>query len=161
MADKICYERINAVSHTIHQSTGRSPLWVYEQNYRMLMQIMHQQLDNGFESVLFYENDAMVIKASLLETCKYSQVLELEENSAVVSKLLGGLKLKVRVYHDAQVAEVIDYQGHYRIKAKYDYPNQNMYYPDEKRQVNHLLSEWLHSFNSSSLEQDRDSVYSE
>ena len=149
------------MSHTIHQSAGRTPLWVYEQNYRVLMQIMHKQLENGFELVSHYENESMIIKASLLETCKYSHVIELEEKSAIASKILEGLRLRVRVYHDARVAEVIDYQGHYRIKAKYDYPNPKMYYPDEKRQVNHLLAEWLHSFCSSNTEQDRDSVYSE
>lgn len=148
------------MSHTINQSAGRTPLWVYEQNYRVLMKMMHEQLEKGTECVAHYENESMIIKATLLETCKYSQVIDLEEKSTIASNLLEGLRLKIRIYHDARVAEVIDYQGHYRIKAKYDYPNPNMYYPNEKRQVNQLLAEWLHSFYSSNTEQDRNSVCS-
>jgi uncharacterized protein YqiB (DUF1249 family) len=149
------------VSHTIHQSPGRTPLWVYEQNYRVLMQLLRKQLEDNYQSTVHYENKPMVIKASLLESCKYSQVVELEEISAIASNILNGLRLKIRIYHDARVAEVIDYQGHYKIKAKYDYPNHRMYHPDEKRQVNHLLVEWLHLFCSSNASKDKDNVYSE
>jgi len=51
--------------------------------------------------------------------------------------------MKVRIYHDAQLAEVISYQGHSRILSKYPYPNQKMFHRDEKRQANYLLNDWL------------------
>ena len=149
------------MSHTIHQSPGRTALWVYEQNYRVLMQLMGKQLEDGYEPILHYGNETMIIKASLLESCKYSQVVELEDKSTIASNILNGLRLKIRIYHDARVAEVIDYQGHYKIKAKYEYPNHHMYHPDEKRQVNHLLVEWLHLFCSSNTSHDKDNVYSQ
>lgn len=49
----------------------------------------------------------------------------------------------VRLYHDARVAEVIACQHVKRFKAVYDYPNSDMLLPDEKRQVNQLLRDWL------------------
>lgn len=50
---------------------------------------------------------------------------------------------EVRLYHDARVAEVIACQHVKRFKAVYDYPNSDMLLPDEKRQINQLLRDWL------------------
>jgi uncharacterized protein YqiB (DUF1249 family) len=49
----------------------------------------------------------------------------------------------VRLYHDARVAEVLGFQGQGRFKPHYDYPNEQMYLPDEKRQVNLMLRDVL------------------
>ena len=49
----------------------------------------------------------------------------------------------VRLYHDAQAAEVLACQHISRFKARYDYPNTDMLLPDEKRQINLLLRDWL------------------
>ncbi|MDH5545935.1 MAG: DUF1249 domain-containing protein [Gammaproteobacteria bacterium] len=49
----------------------------------------------------------------------------------------------IRMYHDARVAEVLNFQGHERLQPHYHYPNDNLYYADEKRQVNRLLWEGL------------------
>ncbi|MEH8016491.1 DUF1249 domain-containing protein [Rheinheimera muenzenbergensis] len=49
----------------------------------------------------------------------------------------------VRLYHDAQLAEVLSCQQISRFKARYDYPNTDMLLPDEKLQINLLLRDWL------------------
>ncbi|GAB2908730.1 DUF1249 domain-containing protein [Rheinheimera gaetbuli] len=49
----------------------------------------------------------------------------------------------VRLYHDAQLAEVLSCQHISRFKARYDYPNTDMLLPDEKQQINLLLRDWL------------------
>jgi uncharacterized protein len=51
--------------------------------------------------------------------------------------------LTVRMYHDAELAEVLAWEGHKRLRPRYDYPNQSMYQSDEKLQVNQFLGEWL------------------
>ncbi len=51
--------------------------------------------------------------------------------------------LTVRLYHDAQLAEVITYGNNRGVRPKNAYPNQHMFQPDEKRQWNHFLEEWL------------------
>ncbi|MBL4780761.1 MAG: DUF1249 domain-containing protein [Porticoccaceae bacterium] len=51
--------------------------------------------------------------------------------------------LTLRLYHDAQIAEVITYDCNRGVRPNNAYPNQNMFQPDEKRQWNHFLEEWL------------------
>ena len=52
-------------------------------------------------------------------------------------------EMSIRVYHDAQSAEVIEYQNQNRFHGKYDYPNNRMRQRDEKAQVNRFLGEFL------------------
>ena len=51
--------------------------------------------------------------------------------------------IKVRVYHDAKSAEVIEFQRERGFSAVYEYPNRRMRQPDEKAQINRFLSEFL------------------
>ncbi len=51
--------------------------------------------------------------------------------------------MRVRVYHDTRMVEVVGYQGVSRFRASYSYPNARMCQPDEKSSVNRLLSDWL------------------
>ena len=51
--------------------------------------------------------------------------------------------LTVRLYHDAQIAEVITYGSNRGVRPKNAYPNQHMFQPDEKRQWNDFLEELL------------------
>ena len=52
-------------------------------------------------------------------------------------------RLTVRMYHDAELAEVLAWEGHKRLRPRYEYPNQSMYQCDEKLQINQFLGEWL------------------
>ena len=53
------------------------------------------------------------------------------------------MRARVRLCHDARVAEVTEFDRHRRLQARYAYPNPAMLQPDEKLQVNRLLGEWL------------------
>jgi uncharacterized protein YqiB (DUF1249 family) len=50
---------------------------------------------------------------------------------------------QVRAYHDAQMAEVVAFQGQWQIKPFNEYPNPAMHQIDEKAQWNLFLGEWL------------------
>lgn len=78
----------------------------------------------------------------LLELCKFTTTIRIEHLSQTV---LGWLRpqFEVRLYHDARLAEVVSCQQVRRFKAVYDYPNTEMMLPDEKRQINLLLRDWL------------------
>lgn len=52
-------------------------------------------------------------------------------------------QLTVRLYHDADIAEVLAWENHRRLQVRYSYPNQDMYQADEKAQFNRFLGEWL------------------
>ena len=51
--------------------------------------------------------------------------------------------MKIRLYHDVGVAEVLASRQIRVLKSRYDYPNAMMQQPDEKRQLNRFLGEWL------------------
>jgi len=52
-------------------------------------------------------------------------------------------KITVCMYHDANMAEVIAWKNHKRLRARYEYPNKHMYQQDEKAQLNQFLGDWL------------------
>jgi len=51
--------------------------------------------------------------------------------------------LRVRMYHDARMAEVVSWNKHWNTRSRYHYPNARMYHRDEKYQLNRFLGEWL------------------
>ncbi len=51
--------------------------------------------------------------------------------------------MTIRLYHDAKSAEVVEYQNMRHFRPVYEYPNAKMHQPDEKFQLNRLLSEFL------------------
>ena len=59
------------------------------------------------------------------------------------SEWLPGTFFKVRLYHDARMVEVLQYQKSERAEPSYAYPNKKMYQSDEKQQQNKLFCEWL------------------
>lgn len=53
------------------------------------------------------------------------------------------MRMSVRIYHDAQMAEIVDFMNVRHFKSSYSYPNTQMLLPDEKQQVNYFSGEWL------------------
>lgn len=51
--------------------------------------------------------------------------------------------MKVRMYHDARMAEVLSSQNIARLEPSYSYPNNKMHQKNEKEMVNLFLAEWL------------------
>lgn len=56
---------------------------------------------------------------------------------------LAAPQLRVRLYHDVEMAEVIAWDNHRHWLPVYTYPNRRMYLPDEKLAINRFLGEWL------------------
>jgi uncharacterized protein len=80
----------------------------------------------------------------ILERSPYTTTLQLSQTSVVQeSRWLRMPRLKVRMYHDAKLAEVLAWEGHKRLRPRYEYPNQAMYQADEKLQINQFLGELL------------------
>lgn len=82
------------------------------------------------------------LRVTLLENTRYTQLIEISR-SLPDSLFLSSPKATVRVYHDAQLAEVLTSQQIYRLQPVYDYPNVSMHQTDEKYQVNAFLEELL------------------
>lgn len=84
-----------------------------------------------------------VVTARVLERTPYTTLIKLEQAGCQGIGWLGLPALKVRLYHDARVAEVVDCEGHRSPAPRFDYPNPNMYQQDEKAQWNHFLADLL------------------
>lgn len=77
----------------------------------------------------------------VLDQCRYTTVVALCQ--CALGPGLTDTRIKVRLYHDARCAEVIEFQGQRHFASRYDYPNALMRQPDEKVRVNHFLRELL------------------
>ncbi|MBQ0798937.1 MAG: DUF1249 domain-containing protein [Porticoccaceae bacterium] len=87
-----------------------------------------------------------VLVFSVLERTPYTTLVEMTEVHAIKMPGSGTMrppKIKVRLYHDAKLAEVTTCQRVNYIQSKHAYPNEHMVQPDEKFQWNHFLGEWL------------------
>lgn len=87
-------------------------------------------------------DEKVVVQIRILEAFKYTTTLEITQKPQL-KKWMTNPSMLVRVYHDANTAEVVSYQGHRHLQSRYAQPNAKMYYPDEKMQVNAFLGEWL------------------
>ena len=113
---------------------------LYEFNYRNLLAIMPGLVIRELQSNN-YELPAFGLKVSMLERTPYTTLVSFDINQNIESPYISASEFKVRMYHDARVAEVVSYQGQRCQNAFYAYPNQQMYHKDEKKQLNLLLSE--------------------
>lgn len=82
------------------------------------------------------------VTISVVERSKYTTTISLTQDSTV-SDWIPKPSITVRLYHDAQVAEVLSFQRRRHIRQSYSYPNDKMYQRDEKAQLNAFLGEWL------------------
>ena len=115
-----------------------------DDNYRRLTRLMPdlRQTDRR-EFRMFPQGAALIVTFEVTHRSRYTTVLTLDLPASV--RGIGGMRIKIRVYHDARTAEVIEFQGQRRFQAVYDYPNPQMRQPDEKVQVNRFLSEFLNA----------------
>ena len=118
------------------------PLELYDRNYDKLMELIPdvRRLEGKF---VFENDDSVELQLSILEHTKYTTTIELTLLLRVNSAWVRDPCLKVRVYHDAQVAEVIAYQNQSHFEPVYPYPNPRMFNRFEKRRLNEFLSRLL------------------
>jgi len=119
-------------------------MWYFERNFTALMELLLRSrlLEQGGGKFRLAGNH---IELAMLERSRYTLLVEIRQSFGRVgdSQLLDDMLFKVRLYLDAKLAEVVSYQGQQALQPRYPYPNRRMYYPDEKRQNNLVLYEWL------------------
>ena len=81
-------------------------------------------------------------KIQIVEASRYTTTLDVAQLDGTLPQWLKPC-MKVRLYHDARMAEVLSCQNISAIAPSYDYPNQKMHQRNEKELVNHFLAEWL------------------
>lgn len=84
------------------------------------------------------------LRFDVCERSPYTTLIKLTQpDAALAEPWLPAPQITIRLYHDAKCAEVVEFQRARGFRAVYRYPNPGMHQPDEKAQVNRLLSELL------------------
>lgn len=108
-----------------------------EINYYRLESILGGQTGKKTLSL----DDYSLLHFEFLDLQKFTRTLLITQTRQ--NYLLPNFKMKVQIYEDVKMAEVISYQNQRHFLGNYDYPNKRMHQPDEKYQLNELLKEIL------------------
>lgn len=117
-------------------------MWVFEANYDRLLTLV-PRLDelNGLAKASV--DGLMDLHLEILDRSRYTTTISLTHYLNDQGRLVANPYMRVRLYHDAKVAEVLAYQNQSRFRHEYPYPNPKMHQRHEKRQLNLFLAEWL------------------
>ena len=122
------------------QRHNATPL--HEANFAKLARVV-PGLRNLQDHLCVRGPDNSQLELRVLETSKYTTTFSLHLSHDRNQPLLSSMQMKIRNYYDASVTEVLAFQKHHRLHARYKYPNSQMYQSDEKWQTNRFLEEWL------------------
>lgn len=116
-----------------------------EANYARLKKLLSNPAEDQREFAISKGSQSWLHRICIVERSPYTTTLQLTQTSDQNSgnTWLQMPCLTVRMYHDAGLAEVLAWEGHKRLRPRYEYPNQSMYQCDEKLQINQFLGEWL------------------
>lgn len=125
----------------------RNHLAICESNYQQFMRLL-PGLNQGVEEWSFGAGNSVPL---LSKPVHFNVSIKVKESSPYTTTInviqtnqqLESPKITVRLYHDADVAEIIEWNGHRHWQPTYDYPNDKMYQPDEKIALNRFLFDWL------------------
>lgn len=114
-----------------------------EANYARLRQLFPAMDRSDRHHFGLPGGDEQIFVLRVLERSPYTCEVEIARLGSGGSRWLTFPAIKIRLYHDARLAEVVGFNRVRRIKPCYPYPNSDMHQPDEKAQWNHFLAEWL------------------
>lgn len=109
-------------------------------NYARLLKLL-PDLDVSESWQVDLDSGQMVIEVK--ERARYTTTLYVSQKESALTPWSQVLVLTVRLYHDANMAEVVAWDHHRQMQPRYTYPNEDMYHEDEKSQFNHFLGDWL------------------
>lgn len=116
---------------------------IYERNYERLLQLL-PELHSIVGSVSVEGRDTLELRVSLLERCRYTTTLVLTHHLGETGSWVVDPQMKIRLYHDARVAEVIVCQGLIKFWPHHqDGFRVLAIYCGEKHRINVFLAEWL------------------
>lgn len=128
---------------------------ICEANYWRLQKLLPDQenLETRLLDVHQGENRLAHIRFHVLDRFKYTFTVLVDYDVDNLPENISRLRLVVRMYHDVNMAEVVDCEKGSQLNGVYQYPNKTMYYSDEKSQLNQFLAECLGQCLSHGVEQ--------
>ncbi|NCP63375.1 MAG: DUF1249 domain-containing protein [Paraglaciecola sp.] len=118
---------------------------VCEHNYARVLSLL-PDCDTESLSYQFQVNKNLHYQLKIIDSSRYTSTIEMSQRSAGIDDTSPDYLKPVvvlRLYHDAQMAEVMSAQHVGALKPSYAYPNNKMYQRNEKEMVNQFLAEWL------------------
>ncbi len=115
---------------------------VYEINYRLLLKLV-TELDALPDEVLLQGDESHVVTVSVVERCKFTTSITLRHDLKSHDLFVTNPSVKIRIYHDARLAEVVACQQGSKFFAVYPFILAKVPFQNEKRDVNLFLREWL------------------
>lgn len=88
-------------------------------------------------------HEGATVAIQIKERCPFTSMVSVDVSSEQDKPLIRWPYLELRVYHDVRSAEVIRFERHRNFRYRYSTPNENMFQPDEKSQINKYLGELL------------------
>lgn len=119
-----------------------TPSKLYETNYYKVLMLFPQLANREQLGNITLKCRDKSLQLKIEEQHKYTSVVKLYK-LLPVNENIKMLDMILRLYHDAQVIEVIAFQGNKRLKKYENYPNIDMYLIDEKKQLNFHLEDIL------------------
>jgi uncharacterized protein YqiB (DUF1249 family) len=117
--------------------------FVHEGNYVKILRVIPFIQSMHSDALIWARTPAHRVEIKILDITPYTTMFSFNISYVGEQKWLPQIHLTVRCYHDARVAEVVNFQHHKNFHSRYSYPNPNMYQKNEKQQINRFLSEWL------------------
>jgi hypothetical protein len=130
------------VSHTLEQTRNKDPMWFFERNYSYLRSLFPEIIELN-SNALIYDDKLKVVKIKCLEVSRYTTLVSLYLTFTECPQI-ERVEMNIRLYHDAEVADVVSYQNITRLVAPYFSNNKNGD-DNHKKQANILLYEILTS----------------
>lgn len=130
------------MSHTLEQTRNKEPMWFFERNYSYLRSLFPEIIELN-SNALIYDDKLKVIKIKCLEVSRYTTLVSLYLSFTECPQV-ARVEMNIRLYHDAEVADVVSYQNITRLVAPYFSNNKNVD-DNHKKQANILLYEILSS----------------
>ena len=128
------------MSHTLEQTRNKEPMWFFERNYSFLRDVFPEIIELDSDT-LIYQDKLKLVKIKCLEVSRYTTLISLQLTFTQCPQI-PPVEMTVRLYHDAEVADVVTYQNITRLVAPY-FSKEKETDKDHKRQANILLYELL------------------
>jgi hypothetical protein len=111
-----------------------------EANYLILTGILPEK---PWHNLLLTTTVGQQLELFFIEEAKYTTTIRIVLGP--IKNLQETVKTEwvVRLYHDAELAEVLEDANGRQLEARYYYPNKTMKHPDEKFRMNEHLGDWL------------------
>ncbi|MCK5385701.1 MAG: DUF1249 domain-containing protein [Gammaproteobacteria bacterium] len=128
------------MSHTLEQMRNKKPMWFFEYNYIYLRELFPEIIEL-YSETLVYRDSLKLVKIKCQEVSRYTTLISLNLDF-IKCPQIPSVEMSIRLYHDAEVADVVTYQNISRLVAPY-FSTEKDTDQDHKRQANILLYELL------------------